>query len=187
MTRFYRLDGQDWVLIAGHFPVGDGIAPANWCELASEEEREAHGVFEGLAASDPEPGLKVLGLGVQDEGGRPREVWLTEAYEPEEINALRAATVVAVKVEASRRILSVYPLWRQSNMTKRACEIVDIRIDRALTEEEEAERQALKAAAAWVDTVRAASDDIEALIPNDAAGISAFDVAAHSAWPGNPA
>lgn len=78
---------------------------------------------------------------------------------PADVEALRAVTVAAVKSEAQRRILAVHPVWQQLNMIREG------------------------ASFAWIDSVRAASDAIEALVPADAEGIAAFDVGNHPAWP----
>ena len=74
-------------------------------------------------------------------------------------------TVQDVKTEAGRRILERYPEWRQANMTARAVQLVDIKLERELTAEEVAEEAALKASWAWISTVRLTSDAIEQMDP----------------------
>lgn len=94
----------------------------------------------------------------------------------DEVAAMRAEKVVAVKSQASQRILALYPAWRQANMTARAIELISLRMDRDLTADETAEQDDLRAAFAAIKAVRQTSDDLEAAIPVDAAGIDAFDV-----------
>lgn len=88
-------------------------------------------------------------------------------------------TLTAVKAEAARRILSRYSFAAQSNMNMRANELNDIRFDRALTPGEEAERQALKSIAAWIKSVRDASNAIEERLAAD----PYLDPAAQPDWP----
>lgn len=93
--------------------------------------------------------------------------------------ALVETTLAAVKLEAQRRILARYSFAAQSNMNMRANELNDIRFDRALSPEEEVERQALKSIAAWIKSVRAASDAIEARLATD----PYLDPAVQTDWP----
>lgn len=109
------------------------------------------------------------------EAGRVLVAYTVRTKSAEEVAEMRAAKLQAIKDEARRRILARYPEWKQLNMTKRAMQLVDIRHDRLLTEVEEFERQALIAASAWVDAVRTRSDELEAQVPADPAGIYAFD------------
>ncbi|MDK9721659.1 MAG: hypothetical protein OEL53_10805 [Rhodospirillales bacterium] len=88
-------------------------------------------------------------------------------------------TLAAVKLEAQRRILARYSFAAQSNMNMRANELNDIRFDRALSPEEETERQQLKAIAVWIKSVRAASDVIEARLADD----PYLDTASQPDWP----
>ncbi|MBI5120044.1 MAG: hypothetical protein HZA67_03505 [Rhodospirillales bacterium] len=88
-------------------------------------------------------------------------------------------TLAAVKLEAQRRILARYSFAAQHNLNMRANELNDIRFDRALSPEEETERQQLKAIAAWIKTVRAASDAIEARL----AAEPYLDPAGQPDWP----
>lgn len=76
-----------------------------------------------------------------------------------DLPASQAACVTAIKAEAERRILDRYPIQTQLNMI-RAGESLD-----------------------WIDQVRAASNEIEADVPQDAEALAAFDIAAHAAWP----
>lgn len=92
------------------------------------------------------------------------------------------ATVLQVKTEAGRRILEQYPDWKQRNMNKRATELLQIKIDNgSWTIEEQSEADALKAVSDWVDSVRAASDTIEADPPD------LPDLQTDNRWPANPA
>jgi hypothetical protein len=71
-----------------------------------------------------------------------------------------------IKAEARSRILTVFPDWRQANMTARGVELQDIwRRKGTWTQQEQAEADALQAAWDWIKSVRAASDTIEAMQP----------------------
>lgn len=82
----------------------------------------------------------------------------------------KAPTAEMVKDEAYRRIVSVFPEWKQRNMTMRAVELVDKKArGETLTADEQAEEALLNAAKDGIKAVRAASDAIEAMdpIPDD--------------------
>ena len=80
---------------------------------------------------------------------------------------LRPPKIEQVKEEAQRRILARFPDWKQRNMLARATELQENRIGRLLTTEEDAEITDLWAAWAWIKSVRAASDVLEATLPTD--------------------
>jgi hypothetical protein len=84
----------------------------------------------------------------------------------------------AVKVEARNRILARFPEWKQANLTARGVELQDIwRLNGAWTAQEQAEADALNAVWAWIKSVRAASDAIEAMSPIP------HDYASDQYWP----
>lgn len=149
-----------------------------WLAGLSDDEVAEQGLDRAeIAGSPPVPGL-----------GHPPELAdvdgvPTWSWSPEGIESLRSCRIAEVKAEAGRRILALYPTWKQANMNMRATELVDIRLDRELTMEETAERDALLAAAAWIKDVRAASDAIEAALPDDAEGLCAFVASAADGWP----
>lgn len=82
-----------------------------------------------------------------------------------EVFAPPAVEPAAVKAEAARRILSIAPEWRQRNATARGVELVNIRIQREWTAEEQAEADALNGMWAAIKAIRTASDAIEAMDP----------------------
>ena len=82
-----------------------------------------------------------------------------------------------VKEEAGRRILYRFPDWKQRNMMARSIELQDIASERPWTTEETAEVVAFRAAWAWIQSVRDASDTIEAIDPIPA------DFADNTYWP----
>jgi hypothetical protein len=172
LTLAVDVDGDEgpWLITPGHV------------EDLPAEIRAQRGYLPVLEADRP-AGVCVLGKGLEDVDGAPRRVWETRAFTDEEVAAMRAAQVQSVKAEAGRRILALYPTWKQANMNMRATELVDLRIDRELTAEEAAERDELIAAAEWIKAVRAASDAIEAALPTDAEGLCAFSAAAADGWP----
>lgn len=94
---------------------------------------------------------------------------------PLEVAAMREAKVAEVKAEASARILALYPAWKQTNMLARGVELASIRVVQPWTPEEEAESALLLGRWAEVKAIRELSDALEASIPQDAAGIAAFD------------
>jgi len=84
-----------------------------------------------------------------------------------------------IKSHAGNLILAQYSFSAQLNMTMRASELVDIKASGgALAADELAEEAALKAAAAWIKSVRAASNTLEAALPSlTEAQRAAYDVA----------
>ncbi|WP_421849893.1 hypothetical protein [Oricola sp.] len=88
-----------------------------------------------------------------------------------------AVTVDMVKDEARRRILALYPDWKQANMTARGVDLLNIESARALTSAESAEKTAIQAAWDAIKAIRAKSDEIEAMTPIPA------DFTADSYWP----
>lgn len=156
---------------AGHF---EGMDAA---------EREALGVLE-IVETLPPTGVRVLGPSVETADGRPKRAWITEAHSPESLAALRAAKITEVKVEARRRIVERYPEWKQLNMTARGVELTKVLADQgAWSEAEAVEAARLQADWDWIKAVRAASNALEAAIPEDAEGLAAFVVASRPEWP----
>lgn len=98
------------------------------------------------------------------------------AKSADEVAAMRLAKIDDIKSEASRRILNLFPAWKQTNMLARGVELNNRRADARLTLDEEAEVVALQSAWDRVKAIRSTSDAIEATVPNDALGISAVDV-----------
>lgn len=173
LPKGYRAQNGDWRPVQFRSEWADTLDPA---DLAEREVAL-------ITHIDAPAGVRVLGPDIGDDEGVPIRTWRTEPLSSDEIEGLRAARVGDVKAEAGRRILERFPTWKQANMNMRATELVDARVDRALSEDEEAERQALLAASAWIKEVRTASDAIEAALPADAEGLCAFDAAAADGWP----
>lgn len=81
----------------------------------------------------------------------------------------KAAKILSIKDEAARRIYALFPGLtkdqadaKKENVIARGVELSDIRHDRLLTAEEEAERQAIQTLWAQVKAIRAASNAAEA-------------------------
>ncbi len=92
----------------------------------------------------------------------PEEIARAEAEIDAQDEAAQLGLCIArIKAEARRRILARYAWAKQSNMNMRANELQDVRYSRAWTAEEEAEAAELRAAAGWIRTVRARSDELE--------------------------
>lgn len=202
--------GPDWVEIthdrATHVIHGKGVRPVlvvagfvelwlpepddltvhvGWAEAQSAAELAAVGAAEIVENGAVPESLRTW-YRIADIDGAPHRV-LRDDITAEEVQQARGLALAAIKAEAGRRILVAYPAWKQANLTKRAVELIDIRQDRALTAEEDAERTALRAASAWVDAVRTASGAVEAAIPSTAEGVAGFDVQGHAGWPPEPA
>lgn len=159
-------------------PIGPVACSQAWLAGLTDDEVAEQGIVRAeIAGSPPVPGLGHP-PDLVDADGVPTWVW-SEAG----IESLLACRIAEVKAEAGRRILERYPTWKQANMNMRATELVDIRLDRELTEHETAEREAMLSAAAWIKEVRAASDAIEAALPDDAEGLCAFIAATADGWP----
>lgn len=74
--------------------------------------------------------------------------------------------IAAVKEEASKRITTRFPLYKQINMNARGAELLKNKIINGFwTPEEEAEQFMLQMAFDWVKQVRLASNQLEAQTP----------------------
>jgi len=90
--------------------------------------------------------------------------WTVVPLTAEELAQRRAAAISAVKHEASRRILSIAPDYKQRNMLARSAEL--LRIGEAnLTQEQRDEVLAIELIWETVQMIRAKSDIIEAMDP----------------------
>ena len=84
------------------------------------------------------------------------------------LSAFDHPAVTDIKREAMRRILEKYPDWKQRNMATRGVELQDLwRQNGSWTSGQTSEDTALKAAWAWIDSARAASDTLESSLPKD--------------------
>lgn len=168
-----------WVQPGDHATtIGHVACSQAWLAGLTDEEMVEQGLIRAeIGGSPPLPGLGHPPE-LADVDGVPTWVWSETGIE-----SLLACRIAEVKTEAGRRILERYPTWKQANMNMRATELVDIRVDRDLTEAETAERAAMLSAAAWIKDVRAASDAIEASLPDDAEGLCAFIAATADGWP----
>lgn len=95
----------------------------------------------------------------------------------DEVAAMRAAKVDAVKAEAERRIVAVMPEWRQRNSLALGLELVttlgtDVS---AWPAEQRATYASVMASWAQIKALRATSDALEASVPTDPAAIEVFD------------
>lgn len=93
MSYAHKVEGV-WIEVAGGFEAGGVQYPANWPELATDEEREALGVFP-IADAGPEPvGVKVLGQALVG-ASTPSRIWVTEPYSLAEAKAAALAKLRA--------------------------------------------------------------------------------------------
>lgn len=109
------------------------------------------------------------------EDGRVRRTNAVRLKTDGELAAERGAKVAALQAEASRRILERFPIVLQMNMMGRALQLIDIRSQRDLTPLEDQEQDELRAVRAAIDAIRDRSNQLEAQIPDDPAGVLAFD------------
>ncbi|MCW9033105.1 MAG: hypothetical protein OQJ97_02715 [Rhodospirillales bacterium] len=129
----------------------------------------------------PQPGKRIEQAISLD--GENYTITRTEVDDPNfDLDSFKAQRVAAIKQEAGDVILRQFPDWKQRNMNMRATELQEIRLDGvALTAGEQAESNALKLAAQWIKSIRAASgvmeDEIKAL--TTAAEVSIY----HAVWP----
>lgn len=96
--------------------------------------------------------------------------WIERPYTQQEKDEIKFNKINGIKEEARRRILKVYPEWKQANMTARAVELQDIwRINQSWSVDEQYDSDALKAAWAWIKNIRHKSNLLEAMdpIPDD--------------------
>ena len=90
--------------------------------------------------------------------------WTVRSLTPNELTGRKAE----IKMEARRRILLVFPDWKQTNMVARGVELQDAwRQNGEWTAGEIAEAAALQTAWDWIKSVRAASDALELSLPAD--------------------
>jgi hypothetical protein len=90
--------------------------------------------------------------------------WAVRDLTADELNARKAA----IKAEARRRILAIFPDWKQTNMVARGVELQDAwRRNSEWSVGEAAEAAALQTAWNWIKSVRAASDALEISPPAD--------------------
>lgn len=78
---------------------------------------------------------------------------------------LKSRAATAIKAEASRRILAIAPLWKQSNLSARFAELTAKRIDQyplPLSQAEQTEYAAIKASGQYLLSIRTASNAMEA-------------------------
>ena len=106
------------------------------------------------------PGVELLPTNViiSRGGAVPTEAQIEAAYAA----AVEADRVVAIKAKAGEIILARYPAWKQANMTARFVELLNVELAGNLNAVEQATKQTLVDAWAWVKAVRAESDRLEA-------------------------
>jgi hypothetical protein len=149
MPKFARINERDEIEVIREFPEAPDPNPAKgwrWVHVEDTPGPDHSSKLETAIAVRVVDGAKVV------------TQWTVARRPIAEQNQ-------AVKDEARRRILSRYPEWRQANMTARGVELTLTKIAREWTPEEQGEADTLQGAWDWVESVRAASDAIEALSP----------------------
>ena len=99
---------------------------------------------------------------------------------------LREEKKEQTKEEAHNRIVSILPKWKQRNYTAKSVELTEKKVDGvALTQEEIAILDTIKAKWVLIQQIRAASDSIEAEIDNinTVEGIEAYGITTNALWP----
>lgn len=168
MQTFSREDGA--VLVEGYPWSHKGILyPANWLNFATADEMKAVGVQESKFDS-----LTQIISGPDQSGAF--------SIADKDLVTVQSQFIGAVKQAASGVILSAYPDWKQRNMTARAVDLLSKTFDKTISPDEQAEVAQLQAAWAWIKSVRAHSNVLEAEV-NGASALS--DLAAWQAhgWP----
>ena len=131
------------------FEHGGILYPSNFIQLSTEAERQAIGLE---YVPDPAPVDQRFWFVNGDGSAVPRPV--------EQIRAMHIATI---KGQARGLILERFPEWKQANMTARGTELAfTLASGTALSSEGQAEAAALQAAWAWIKSVRAHSNSLEA-------------------------
>lgn len=126
-------------------------------------------------------GVLITGSNVVDVDGVPTRAYAHEELTSDQLAGLRQGVSGRIDDRAGQVITGLFPIWKQQNMTSRAVELLDLKSQRDLTEDEVAEQTALRAARAWIESVRAHSDSLKAALPADGPGAAVFDITA--GWP----
>lgn len=157
------------------------VTPASVAAL-TPEQRAARKYVEVLETAPP-VGRRVVESKV--EGSPPTRVWLTEEFTPEELAALRAECISAIKAEARQRIVAVMDKDQQDNALALGHEMIFLHgPDPANWPQGDRETyDAVMVKWAKIKALRAASDVIEAALPDDAEALCAFNAAAAAGWP----
>ena len=83
--------------------------------------------------------------------------------DPREKEIIKNEKITEIKKIAHQIIIDKFPEWKQRNMAHASSDILDAKIfNGELTAEQETQRQELKQAWAWVNSIRSQSDDMEA-------------------------
>jgi len=179
MSRWVLVSPQGAILRRATYP--DAAPPvaeltAYLAGLARHKPRWLPVVTEGYEPFDPVAQVRE-GPVETVEARRLLETWTVRDKSGDELAAMRAAVVAAIKAEATRRILAIMPETQQRNALALGMEMVTtIGPDPA---DWPAEVQAIHTAAmaAWtaIKDIRALSNQLEASVPETAAAIAAFD------------
>jgi hypothetical protein len=168
MSVAARSDGGPWIEV-GTAPVdiGGRSFRAEWLAGLSDGELLVMGLERAeIIENDPPAALEVLGSDLDDVDGAPVRRWVTRSFDAEAVASMRAGLAEVVADHARRRNLAVLAG-------------LDLALEAGTPEGDAA------AAAAWaqLQAVRDAAATIVSDLPADAAGLVAFDVENHPAWP----
>jgi hypothetical protein len=89
---------------------------------------------------------------------------VNRSKQPPSLDERKREKITQIKSNAGRIINATYPEWKQRNLSVRALELVDKKLQSTLTTEEQAELEDIKAVWSWVKSVREASNVAEASI-----------------------
>lgn len=176
-----------WIEIpeSGSLRAGGRHAPASWFRRASDEVLAGLGLLREAVVETARPaGVQVTGRGVADVNGKPTRTWATAPLTEAQVLQLRERTIAAVKAEAERRILAILPEVKQRNFLALGVEAVTLHGPDPAAWPEDLQATYADVMPKWdqIKAIRAASNAIEATIPEDAAALAAFDVAGAD-WP----
>lgn len=107
--------------------------------------------------------------------------------EDNELSIMRAQLILQTKFTARTKILNILPVWKQNNISARAIELVEKKVDGTITSTEQTELTTIRAT--WTNVIvpiRTASNNIEAEINGlTIENISQYRIQGNPLWPQN--
>ena len=145
---------KSWRNVSGLHLLSDSeLADLGWYPWENTPQPEHDEIHDYLAGS------------VEIQNGKAVQVWTPTRREAiPSVDQITSDAANAIKQAAGDTITSAYPIYKQINMTARAAQLLGIRNERPLTEDEIAEQHFLEAVLAWVTMQRSESNRLEAVI-----------------------
>jgi hypothetical protein len=147
-TKYIKIDENDCITAALTTPFVKDVE--NWIEAGTHNQYSWH-------------------LNIMNEYGTYLYCWDGSEIQERDPQDIDADNIVNAKVlkksliknDANGVILNMYPYWKQNNIQTRAIDLVNIKLDRVLTTEEQAEYDAIQAIKDWIYSIRTQSNDME--------------------------